>query len=89
MFHFPQKISTFAKPIQKQFAMETMTIQFDKHNAALQQVMQLFLTLGGHIIEQKAETEEYDPEFVAMIKKSHDEIKAGKGKAIKTEDLWN
>ena len=70
-------------------AMETLTIQFDKKNAALQQLMQLFLTLGGHIIEQKAETEEYNPEFVAMIKKSHDEIKAGKGKAIKTEDLWN
>ena len=69
--------------------METMTIQFDKHNAAMQQLMQLFVTLGGHIIEQKAETDEYDPEFVAMIKKSHDEIKAGKGKAIKTEDLWN
>lgn len=69
--------------------METITMQYDKHNAAFQQLIQLFLTLGGRIIEKNAEAEEYNPEFVAMIKKSHDEIKAGKGKAIKTEDLWN
>lgn len=81
--------NTFAEQTSNKYTMETMTIQFDRQNAAFQQLIQLFVTMGGRIIEQKVENEEYDPEFVAMIKNSHDEIKAGKGKAIKTENLWN
>ncbi len=30
----------------------------------------------------------YDPEFVKEILKAKKDIEAGKGKAIKTEDLW-
>ena len=33
-----------------------MTIQFDETNNAFQQLIQLFVTLGGQIIEQKKET---------------------------------
>ena len=66
--------------------METVIIKYDKHNTALQQLMQLFVTLGGQIVSQNEESE---VDYVAMIKKSREEIKEGKGKAIKTEDLWN
>lgn len=38
--------------------METMTIQFDETNIAFQQLMQLFVTLGGKIIDQKKESTE-------------------------------
>ena len=37
--------------------METMTIQFDETNVAFQQLIQLFITLGGRIIDEKIETE--------------------------------
>lgn len=66
--------------------METVIIKYDKHNTALQQLMQLFVTLGGQIVSHDEESE---VDYVAMIKKSIEEIKEGKGKAIKTEDLWN
>ncbi len=66
--------------------METVIIKYDKHNTALQQLMQLFVTLGGQIVSHDEESE---VDYVAMIKKSREEIKEGKGKAIKTEDLWN
>jgi hypothetical protein len=39
-------------------------------------------------MEQSGEQSEYDPEFVAKIKRSEEEFKAGKIKAIKTSDLW-
>lgn len=32
--------------------------------------------------------EAYDPEFVEKIKRSEEDFKAGRYKAIKTEDLW-
>jgi hypothetical protein len=69
--------------------METMTIQFDKQNEALQQLMQLFVTLGGHILEQKAETEEYDPEIVAKVKRGREDFLKGNCVTIKAEEIWN
>lgn len=33
--------------------METITIQFDETNVAFQQIIKLFVTLGGKIIDQK------------------------------------
>jgi hypothetical protein len=30
----------------------------------------------------------YNPEFVAKIKRSEEDFKAGRAKAIKTDDLW-
>lgn len=35
--------------------METMTIQFDEQNVAFRQLIELFVTLGGHIIDEKIE----------------------------------
>lgn len=69
--------------------METMTIQFDKQNEALQQLMQLFVTLGGHILEQKAETEEYDPGIVAKVKRGREDFLKGNCVTIKAEEIWN
>ena len=60
-------------------------MQYDAHNMALQQLMQLFVTLGGRIIESKDAAEEYDPEFVEKIERS----RKSEGKKIALEDLWN
>lgn len=69
--------------------METMTIQFDKHNAALQQLMQLFVTMGGQIIEQKTDAEDYDPEIVAKVKHGREDFLKGNCVTIKAEEVWN
>jgi uncharacterized membrane protein (DUF106 family) len=39
-------------------------------------------------VEFKIEKNAYDPEFVAKIEQSKQEIKDGKGVRIKVEDLW-
>jgi hypothetical protein len=39
-------------------------------------------------VEIDAEASQYDPEFVAKIRRSEEQIAAGKCKVIKTEDLW-
>jgi hypothetical protein len=39
-------------------------------------------------IRFEEEKSPYNPEFVKKIKQSEDDFKAGKFKAIKTEDLW-
>ena len=66
-----------------------MTIQFDKHNAALQQLMQLFVTMGGQIIEQKSDAEDYDPEIVAKVKRGREDFLKGNCMTIKAEEVWN
>lgn len=66
-----------------------MTIQFDKHNAALQQLMQLFVTMGGQIIEQKSDAEDYDPEIVAKVKRGREDFLKGNCLTIKAEEVWN
>jgi hypothetical protein len=69
--------------------METMTIQSDKHNAALQQLMQLFVTMGGQILEQKSDAEDYDPEIVAKVKRGREDFLKGNCVTIKAEEVWN
>lgn len=66
-----------------------MTIQFDKHNAALQQLMQLFVTMGGQILEQKSDAEDYDPEIVAKVKRGREDFLKGNCVTIKAEEIWN
>ena len=39
-------------------------------------------------IETPSETAGYGPEFLLKIKRSEEDFKAGKFKAIKTSDLW-
>ena len=69
--------------------METITMQYDKHNAAFQQLIQLFLTLGGQIVEQKADNEEFDPEIVAKVKRGREDFRNGNCVTIKAEEIWN
>ena len=66
--------------------METMTIQFDKHNVALQQLMQLFLTLGGQIVEKETETDEYS-KIVDKVNRGREEFLKGNCITIKAEDI--
>ena len=47
--------------------MTTKTIQYDGRSTALKQVLELFTTLGGRIIDK--EESPYDPEFVKKIRK--------------------
>lgn len=39
-------------------------------------------------ITSKEDDSPYDPEFVAKIERSRQQLKEGKGKIIKIEDLW-
>ena len=68
--------------------MATVTIQYDGRNAALKQLMQLFVTLGGRIIDDKVDAPQYDPEMVAKVRRGREDFKKGNYKIIKTEDLW-
>lgn len=68
--------------------MATVTIQYDARNTALRQLMQLFVTLGGRIIDDKADAPQYDPEMVAKVRRGREDFKKGNYKIIKTEDLW-
>ena len=62
--------------------MATITLQYDGRNTAFKQLIQLFLTLGGRVVEEKEPV--YDPEFVAKIERS----RKSKGKKIALDDLW-
>jgi hypothetical protein len=68
--------------------MATVTIQYDARNSALKQLMQLFVTLGGRIIDDKAEAPKHDPEMVAKVRRGQEAFRRGDYKIIKTEDLW-
>ncbi|RFZ92020.1 hypothetical protein D0C36_11270 [Mucilaginibacter conchicola] len=39
-------------------------------------------------ISFEEEKDEYDPAFVEMVLKGEEEIKAGKGTKVDTDDLW-
>ncbi|MEO6631828.1 MAG: DUF2683 family protein [Mucilaginibacter sp.] len=39
-------------------------------------------------VDFKIEKDTYNPEFIAKIEKSRQEIKDGKGVRVKVEDLW-
>lgn len=66
--------------------MATITMHYDGRNAAFKQLIQLFLTLGGRVVEEN--DPEYDPEMVAKVRRGREDFKKGNYKIIKTEDLW-
>jgi len=66
----------------------TVTLEYDSKNDALKQVLQLFVTLGGNIIESENDDDLKDPEFLAKIKRGQEDYKNGNYKIIKTENLW-
>ena len=69
--------------------MATVTIQYDARNAALKQLVQLFITLGGRIVDNNAAVSEYDPEMVAKVRHGREEFKKGKCVTIKASEIWN
>lgn len=69
--------------------MATVTIQYDGRNTALKQLMQLFVTLGGRIVDEKADAPKYDPEMVAKVRRGREDFKQGKCVTINPEDIWN
>ena len=50
------------------------------------EALKTFMTAFKISFEEEEST--YDPDFVKKIKQSDEDFKAGKFKAIKTEDLW-
>lgn len=51
----------------------TVTLEYDSKNDALKQVLQLFVTLGGNIIESENDDDLKDPEFLAKIKRGQED----------------
>ena len=65
--------------------MTTKTIQYDGRSTALKQVLELFVSLGGKIIENdKDEKSPYDPEFVKKVRRAE---KSNKHK-IDLDKIW-
>ncbi len=67
--------------------MATITLQYDGRNKALKQLIQLFLTLGGRIVEEKEP--EYDPEMVAKVRRGREDFSKGNCVTIKASEIWN
>lgn len=64
--------------------MTTITLEI-QDSKLLPALKTLFSTMKGVSITEETE---YDQEFVKQIQESREQIKAGKCKKIKTEDLW-
>jgi oligoendopeptidase F len=58
------------------------------HPANKEQLNALKAFMKALKVDFKVEKSPYNPEFVAKIEKSKQEIKEGKGVRIKVEDLW-
>ena len=69
--------------------MATITLNFDAQNDAANKLIEGILATG---LFYKKETAvdgcDYDKDFMQKIDTSRLELKKGKGKAIKTDDLW-
>jgi uncharacterized membrane protein (DUF106 family) len=64
--------------------METVTI----HSENKDQLKAIKAIMKALKVEFKVEKSPYNPEFVAKIEQSKQEIKDGKGIRMKVEDLW-
>ena len=60
-------------------------IAYPKNKEKLAALMTFMKALEIPFEEEKST---YNPEFVEKIKRSEEDFKAGRYKAIKTEDLW-
>jgi len=58
------------------------------HPANKEQLNALKAFMKALKVDFQVEKSPYNPEFVAKIEKSRQEIKEGKGVEIKVEDLW-
>lgn len=62
--------------------MATKMIQYNGRSTALKQVLELFTTLGGRIIDK--EESPYNPDFVKKIRKGE----KSKKHAVDTDKIW-
>ncbi|MBQ7533478.1 MAG: hypothetical protein IJT45_07290 [Bacteroidales bacterium] len=62
--------------------MTTKTIQYDGRSAALKQVLELFTTLGGRIIDK--DESPYDQEFVKKIRMGE----KSKKREVDVDKIW-
>ena len=58
------------------------------HPANKEQLNALKAFMKALKVDSKVEKATYNPEFIAKIEQSRQEIKEGKGVRIKVEDLW-
>lgn len=68
--------------------MATITINYNAKNTAIRSMIAALLKFDGVTEVSDKTKSHYNPEYVAMIKKSQKEAREGKAKAIKLEDLW-
>ncbi|MBR6091285.1 MAG: hypothetical protein IKQ09_00530 [Bacteroidales bacterium] len=61
--------------------MMTKTIQYDGRNTALKQVLELFTTLGGRILDDESP---YDKEFVKKVRRAE----KSKKHEIDIDKIW-
>lgn len=64
--------------------MTTKTIQYDGRSAALKQVLELFTTLGGRIIDKEQNGTPYDQDFVKKVRKGEKRKK----REVDVEKIW-
>ncbi|MFT4204464.1 MAG: hypothetical protein QM610_11210 [Chitinophagaceae bacterium] len=67
--------------------METITA-YPKSKSQTEALKAFAKALKIKIVEQKDAQSPYDPEFVAKIRESEQQIREGKFTAIRTGDLW-
>ncbi|MDR0437980.1 MAG: hypothetical protein LBH22_06735 [Bacteroidales bacterium] len=65
----------------------TVTLQYDARNQLAKSIMQSIREAGVFTILEK-EPSGYNKEFVAKVEEGRNDARKGKGKAIKTVDLW-
>jgi len=65
----------------------TVTLQYDARNQLAKSIMQSIREAGVFTILEK-EHSGYNKEFVSKIEEGRNDARKGKGKAIKTTDLW-
>ena len=67
--------------------MRIVTLQYDARNQLAKSIMQSIREAGVFTILEK-EHSGYSNEFIAKIEEGRKDARNGKGKAIKTADLW-
>jgi len=65
----------------------TVTLQYDVRNQLANSIMQSIRETGVFTVLEKDHSG-YSKEFVSKIEEGRKEVRMGKGKAIKTSDLW-
>ena len=65
----------------------TVTLQYDARNQLANSIMQSIREAGVFTIVSK-NAPGYNKDFVSKIEEGRTDVRQGKGKAIKTADLW-